>query len=214
MSNLTCSNGFGLDLRSTYNLLSGAYRSLREHRVKVFLDKVDLCYERMTPEKKAELNDYVHSPEGQRIMGEYAEAILHSPSNTAKMAMAMLYCKDPDFDFTDGQIKVFVKAMVEMTDDLIEFFLLAISQRYNDREPYPTSVIYKVNYQPFREKGWDEALIIVYGQELIKRNLLLPNHSSPTMSDGAGRHGWGFVFGANAQSKKMAALLRKAREYS
>ena len=192
-------------------ILVDGYRSLRSKRADNFFTYVDLRYDALSVDDKRKFNDYVRSVEGKEILASYADSIIGTPSDTVRMAFAILYCKDADFYFTDVDTFIFIHAMQGISDDAIDFFIEASKLPNSDGpSPYPRSYIDESRMDSFRSNGWGVEGIYVYVNDLIGRRLLLPD---PAPEFSAGRHDgqWAVWFGVSSKSKRMANLLIKAK---
>lgn len=127
--------------KKTYELLEGVYRNRQERRIREFLEYIDLRYESMTPEEQEKLNQHINSEFGQDILADYIDSILKTSSKRARMAVALLFCRDIDFNFNETEIRTFVSAMNGMTDDLLDFFLeVSILETKKEDFPYPRAI--------------------------------------------------------------------------
>lgn len=195
--------------KGIYHVLCCSYQSRQRGRVETFMEYVDLRYSHMSPDDQKILNRYIASDIGQDILAEFADSITQTSSKTVQMALALLYCKDTDHDFSDSERKVFVSAMIGMTDDLLNFFLEVTNLKLQPAAPYKRAGIHSENVEHFLQRGWDEEAVFVYINDLIRTHLLLPD---PVTS--FGYHDpdkWGLWFGITTRTLKMARLLAKAK---
>ncbi|MGI9950648.1 hypothetical protein [Vibrio hyugaensis] len=195
--------------KGIYDVLCCSYQSRQRKRVETFMKYVELRYSHMTPDDQKVLNQYINSDIGQDILAEFADSITQTSSKTVQMALALLYCKDTEHDFSDSERKVFVSAMIGMTDDLTNFFLEVTRLKVQPSVPYKRAGIHSDNVEHFLQHGWDEEAVFVYINDLIRTHLLLPD---PVTS--FGYHDpdkWGLWFGVTARTLKMAGLLSKAK---
>ena len=196
--------------KNVFGTLKSAYRYRQQQRVDDFLKGIDLCYETMSLDSQRKLNENIESEIGKDILADFADAILQTSSCRVRMALAILYCEDHEFQMSDIELKIFIGAMTGITDDLIEFFLMATElECQTDHYPYPRSAINSKNFTPFVKKGWDEETIFVYVHDLIRRRLLLPD-SSNYQSQASSGEGWAVWFGITDKTRSMANLLVKA----
>ncbi|PKG59075.1 hypothetical protein [Shewanella sp. GutDb-MelDb] len=195
---------------STFKILLKAHRASQENRLEEFLKYVELRYEYISIAEQSKLNEYIHSHVGQEVLAKFADSILHTSSRRVRMAIALIYCQDSDFDFEKSEKITFISAMKEMNDDLLDFFLLASElETQKENIPYPRAGIHHNNHGVFKGHGWDEEAIFVYINDLVRLRLLLPDPKS--FSSVAGNNeGWAVWFGITNRTLKMAALLRKA----
>lgn len=196
--------------KSTYSLLQKAYQARQEHRLKEFLHCIDLRYETMTTEDQEKLNERINSAEGEALLAEYADTITKTSSSRARMAIALLYCEDPELSFDKSEKITFISAMNGMNDDLMDFFLMAMKLDVKKEGlPYPRSGIHHQNADIFFENEWDEEAIFVYINDLIRTRLLLPDPRTFSAVAGDGQ-GWAVWFGVTERSRKFSALISKA----
>ena len=196
--------------KKTYELLEGVYRNRQKQRIREFLEYIDLRYESMTPEEQEKLNQHINSEFGQDILADYIDSILKTSSKRARMAVALLFCRDIDFNFNETETRTFVSAMNGMTDDLLDFFLeVSILETKKEDFPYPRAGIHDKIFERFSLKGWDEEAIFVNVTELIQLKILLPDPMTHSNSFGSGT-GWAIWFGLTRTSTKIASLVRKA----
>jgi hypothetical protein len=195
---------------STFDKLMKAYQSQQENRVKEFLNFVDLRYDYMNIEDKVKLNEYISSQAGEEVLASFAQSVTKTSSRRVSMAIALIYCKDSEFDFNKSETLTFLSAMKEVNDDLLDFFLLTCKlDRKTEQLPYPRAGIHNRNNQCFTDKGWDEEAIFVYVNDLVRLRLLLPDPQTAATFASSGE-GWAVWFGISNRSLKMASLLRKA----
>ncbi len=195
--------------KSIYDLLSYSYQSRQRKRVDTFMKCVELRYNYMSPTDQTVLNDYIASDVGQDILAEFADSIIQTSSKTVQMALALLYCKDTEHEFSCSERKIFVSAMIGMTDDLLNFFLEVTTLELQAAAPYRRAGIHSDNIEKFAQQGWSEEVVYVYINDLIRIHLLLPN---PVTSFGWHNPGkWGLWFGITTRTLKMARLLEKAK---
>jgi hypothetical protein len=198
--------------KNTYSAFSKIYEYRRQSKIKEFLDFVDLRYETMTVDNQEKLNEHINSDFGQEILSSYIDSIIKTSSKRARMATALLFCKDVEFKVNEVEIRSFVSAMHGMTDDLLDFFLKAAElETQADSKPYPRAGIHHLNFKPFEDKGWDEEAIFINVNELIGLRLLLPDPITPEGGSFASKNeGWTIWFGITKTSLKMVSLIRKA----
>lgn len=123
------------------------------------------------------------------------------------MALALLYCNDPDFTFDKSEINVLVKAIKELDEPLLDFFLMSCKQEKNNNNcPYPISEI-AYNMPIVQHMKLDVETVYVYVNELIRLRLLLPDASTSWQGD---PKNWTVFFGVTEQSDKMVRFFEKA----
>lgn len=198
--------------KNTYSVFSKIYEYRRQSKIKEFLDFVDLRYEAMSIDNQKKLNEHINSDFGQEILSSYIDSIIKTSSKRARMATALLFCKDVEFKVNEVETRSFVSAMHGMTDDLLNFFLMAAELKTQTNSmPYPKAKIHHLNFKPFEEKGWDEEAIFINVNELIGLRLLLPVPIAPEGESFASKNEeWAIYFGITKTSLKMVSLIRKA----
>ena len=197
--------------KSVFNTLREAYKNRQEKRLVEFLECIDLRYDLMSIEDQVKLNEYIESDIGQDLLASYATTITQTSSRGVRMAMALLYCQDSEFDFDDSEKSLFATAMNGITDDIISFFIHTTKlEAQIENLPYPRAGIHNNNFHEFSEVGWDEESIFVYVNDLMGRWLLLPDPASYSGGGMGGGDGWAIWFGVTEKSKKIAHLLIKA----
>lgn len=196
--------------KNTYSAFSKIYEDRRQAKIKEFLDFIDLRYEVMSIEDQSKLNEHINSNFGQEILSNYIDSIVKTSSKRARMAIALLFCKDTEFKVNEVEIRSFVSAMHGMTDDLLDFFLFCSKlETKKDSLPYPRAGIHNQNFSLFNKHGWDEEAIFINVNELIGLRLLLPDPK--TYGTVAGNSdGWAIWFGITNTSLKMVSLVLKA----
>ncbi|ENP0827545.1 hypothetical protein ACCI36_004777 [Vibrio parahaemolyticus] len=195
--------------KGIYDLLSCSYQNRQRKRVETFMKCVELRYSHMSLADQTVLNEYITSDTGQNILAEFADSITQTSSKTVQMALALLYCKDTEHEFSDSERRVFISAMIGMTDDLLNFFLEVTTLELQATIPYRRAGIHSDNIEKFSQQGWNEEVVYVYINDLIRTHLLLPN---PVTSFGwHNPDKWGLWFGITTRTLKMARLLKKAK---
>ncbi|MGY8871564.1 MAG: hypothetical protein ACKVJE_14090, partial [Pseudomonadales bacterium] len=191
-------------------VINGALKTIQKNRVSTFLKCVDLRYDVMSIAEQSQLNEYITSDSGQEILADFSGSIMKTSSQRALMALAILYCKDPDFEFDEIQKRVFVSAMNGMTDDLLNFFIEASKlETQQGNFPFPRAGIYSKNIDDFKIKGWNEEAVFININELIGLRLLLPDPQAFS-AEAVIHSGWTVFFGITDTSRKIASLIQKA----
>ena len=202
----------GLATITIYRKLAAAYNLRQQKSVEEFIKFIDLRYSSLTPKNQKILNDYIKSAEGQNSLANYAESITRISCSRARMAVAMLYCKDSDFIITAAEEKTLLNALVGMDDDLLDFFLLAVhlpEGSNNNEYPYSRVLINEQKLHQFDViRKWEAEDVFVYIHELIRIRLLLPDPEAGGGFSSAGA--WHICYGVSNRSKKMASLINKA----
>ena len=86
-------------IKQASSLMQEAYCLRQQARIENFWRCVDLRYDYMDIEEQVQFNEYLNSSIGQEILGRFVDAILTTSSKRVQMANALLYCKDPEFEF-------------------------------------------------------------------------------------------------------------------
>lgn len=196
----------------TVNLLKETYKTRQNARVESFFQCVELRYEFMTDEDKANFDKLVYSDIGTEILASYADAITQTSSDRVRMAVALLYCKDSDFHFSIPEELAFISGTLGITDHMIDFYLVAVSQdKTTSNYPYETSTISAKKLDELSIPDMDGEIACLYVNELIRRGLLLPEPKADStvlfQNDS-----WGVSFGTSKRIIKMSRLLLKASE--
>jgi hypothetical protein len=149
----------------------------------------------MSIEDQSKLNEHINSNFGQEILSNYIDSIVKTSSKRARMAIALLFCKDTEFKGNKVEIRSLVSAMHSMTDDLLYFFLLCSKlETQKDSLFYTRAGVHNQNFSLFNKRGWDEEAIFINVNELIGLRLLLPDPK--TYGTVAGNFdGWAIWFG-------------------
>jgi hypothetical protein len=196
--------------KNTYSAFSKIYEDRRQAKIKEFLNFIDLRYDTLKVEEQEKLNEHVNSDFGQEILSDYIDSIIKTSSKRARMAIALLFCKDSDFRVNEVETRSFVYAMRGMTDNLLNFFLeVANLETQTESIPYPRAGVHNSNFESFKDKGWDEEAIFININELIGLRLLLPDPKSYSVAAG-NSEGWAIWFGITKTSSKMVGLILKA----
>ncbi|MPS41710.1 hypothetical protein D8S93_24440 [Vibrio sp. VGrn 2] len=124
------------------------------------------------------------------------------------MAIALIYCNDPDFQLNQQQIKRFVSACTGMNDELLDFFLFAVAIKPM-RISSPYNICSITEGQTPYSYELDGELVYLYTNELISRGLLLPDTLSmiPGNNDS-----WSVRYGVSPYSVMVERLFNKAHE--
>lgn len=196
--------------KNTYIAFSKIYEDRRQAKIKEFLKFIDLRYDAMNTDDQSKLNEHVNSDFGQEILSNYIDSIVKTSSKRARMAIALLFCKDTEFKVNEVEIRSFVSAMHGMTDDLLDFFLMCAKlETQKESLPYPRAGIHNQNFILFNEQGWDEEAVFININELIGLRLLLPDPKTHGVVAG-NSDGWAIWFGITNTSLKMVSLVLKA----
>jgi hypothetical protein len=196
--------------KKIFSVLKNAYQSRQQERVDSFFKCVETRYEYMELDEKDELNKSINSIEGQDILAGYVDAITQTSSDRVRMAIALLYCKDGDFKFSESEQRIFINGVIGITDHMVDFFIESTKQlELSGNYPYARHEIHQMSLPEFGVPDVDAEAVYAYVHDLIRRRLLLPD---PDISSFADSKGWFVTFGTSEKSKKMARLLEKSGE--
>lgn len=195
---------------TVFNTLKDAYQFRQNQRVDSFFKCVELRYEYMTHEQQQELNKTISSESGQDILASYVDAITQTSCERVRMAVALLYCQDSDFDFTQADQRAFVSGVGGITGHLVDFLLLAVRQEcIPGHYPYSRHIIQQAQLGNLSIEGLDGETIYVYINDLVRRGLLLPEPAVGILGD---EGNWFIGFGTSEKVQKFARLLAKSGE--
>ena len=166
-------------------MLLNAYINRQNSRINSFLQRIDT----MTMEEREDLRALLNSEVGQKIIADYAEAITKTQSERVRMAIALLYCKDGDFEFNEIDISIFINGVTGISDRTLDIFLELIERPAIEENisPYNRHTINELDLDGFSTKSVNAETIYSYISELITRRLLLPD---PTPSFFGSTKGW------------------------
>ena len=105
------------------NVLKSAYEASRKRKRDTFFNNVDVRYELLSIDDQKKLLSYINTEEGQNLVFDYVNAVINTPSKTVNMALALLYCNDPDFNFTDDDKRDIVFSLTGISDCIIDIFI-------------------------------------------------------------------------------------------
>lgn len=193
-----------------FDAIKDAYQSRQQERVSSFFKCVETRYEYMDEEQRAKLNESINSTEGQEVLAQYADAITQTSSDRVRMAIALLYCKDCDFNFSEFDQRIFINGVIGITDHVIDFFIESIKRpQIAGNYPYERHSIEQSSLPEFKVENVDAEIVYSYINELIRRRLLLPDPVAGLLGDD---NGWFITFGSSKKTKEMARLLEKSGE--
>jgi hypothetical protein len=194
--------------KGIFSSLKSAYQARQTKRVESFFHCVELRYDYMNESERIELNEKLNSDEGESILASYVDAITQTSCDRVRMAVAMLYCNDPDFLFTTAEQRLFINSVVGITDRLVDFFLMASTiKAIPGNYPYSRHLISKEQLPYLSIENLDGEEIYSYINELIRRGLLLPEPATGVLGSD---NSWAVGFGTSARTQRFASLLRKA----
>lgn len=194
-----------------FPILKNTYQSRKIKRAELFFQYVDLRYDVMSIEEKKEFQIYVNSELGKDILANFADSITQTSSQIAVMALALLYCRDSDFDYSESEIYRFVSAMNGITDDLLNFYLEIVKLNSDEYMPYNRSEIHNQNAHQILSEEWDVETLSIYINDLTRRYLILPDPKTSAFGYAGNANDWSFGFGVTDRVLKMASLVRKAK---
>ncbi|WP_147232352.1 hypothetical protein [Psychromonas sp. B3M02] len=193
-----------------FDVIKNAYQSRKQERVSSFFKCVETRYEYMDEEQRAKLNESINSIEGQEVLAQYADAITQTSSDRVRMAIALLYCNDCDFNFSEFDQRIFINGVTGITDHIIDFFIESIKRpKISGNYPYERHSIEQSSLPDFNVENVDAELVYSYINELIRRRLLLPDPAVGLLGD---NKGWFITYGSSDKTNRMARLLEKAGE--
>lgn len=196
-----------------FKILTDSHQKVQESRLNEFLALVDLRYDSMSQSDQEKLEESIDSYSGRELLAKYAEAIIKADSRIGRMALALIYCDDPEFSFMDSEKIVLVKAIKELDDSLLQFFLIACElDKQVEKLPYPRASFGNKTADILKQYNWDQETVFVYVNELIRLRLLVPDpKTSATVASDVETH-WAVWFGITDRSLKMSRLFLKAKE--
>lgn len=192
------------------------FKSYQRYRVDTFIKTVDTCYEQMTEEKRLEFQAAIQSEHGQKITSDFVITVTMTPSLIVNAALALLYAKDPEFDFNESQIERFVSAVNGLTDRQVNFYLKVFDCISNkDYKPYPAYTINQDNFYKVSEFA-DQDEVFIYIYDFLSRGLVITtdNNNSPSkvMGNSYQSGQWKAKYCLSDTHKRYRALLNKAKE--
>lgn len=202
-----------LATKKTLDIISEQYQSRLKKRVDSFLECIDLSYDRITGKNFNKFEKYINSEEGKEILASFVEAVCKTSCRRAHMALAMIYCKDPDISLDYIATKILIKALDSIDDETIDFFIKSIDDAEYAAKNIETSrcVIHENNFRKFNLHDWGQAGVNVFINELINKRLLVPDPTPNAM--GSTEHGtWSVCYGVSPMSLKFKKVFVKAQE--
>ncbi|MCY9844444.1 hypothetical protein [Vibrio caribbeanicus] len=196
--------------KSIFTTLQGAYQARQKERVESFFRCIELRYEFMTEAERLELNKTIDSEEGKHILASYIDAITQTSCDRVRMAVAVLYCQDSDFSFTQTEQRAFISGVAGITDNLVDFLLVAAKQEKTaGHYPYSRHIIQKCQINQLEIENLDGETVYACINDLVRRGLLLPE---PAVGIFADENNWFIGYGTSQRIQKMVLLLKKAGE--
>ena len=195
---------------AVFNSLKTAYQARQEERVESFFRCIELRYEVMQESERAELEKVLNSDDGKKILASYVDAITQTSSDRVRMAVALLYCQDTDFQFSEHEQVQFINGVAGITDHMIDFYLMAVSQEeIKGNLPYEKRIIREIELDKLPMENLDGEIVYSYVNELIRRGLLLPEPEDGSMEMYHSEN-WSISFGTSKRIIKMSRLISKA----
>jgi hypothetical protein len=192
--------------KAAFDVIRNAYKTRQHERVDSFFKHIEMRYEFMTADQRVKISESIQSPEGQEILAQFADAITQTSSERVRMAIALLYCNDPDFQFSEFDTRIFINGVTGITDHVLDFFIESINRPIlNGGSPYNRHSISE-NSLP-NINNIDVEIVYSYINELIGRRLLLPDPITNVFGD---INGWSVTYGSSSKSSRMVSLLVKA----
>ncbi|MDN3697455.1 hypothetical protein QWY97_08800 [Vibrio cortegadensis] len=190
---------------SVYGCLKDAYNKSRKRKIDNFMKYVDARYEVMTPQERDKLIHCLDSSEGQDLLSDYVNNALNTSSDIVVMSYALLYCNDPDFNFSTQDKRSMVSSLQGISDDLVLLFIeLAKLEPTHEYEAFKRILITHQIGDEIKNGG----NLYVDIPELIRRGLLLPDPKPATFSSSE----WNIAFGISPVALQCVKLLEKSSE--
>lgn len=191
-----------------------SYAEYKLYKVVDFLKCVDLSLETMSKEQQSRINEKIASLEGRKLLFQFLETATATNSKVGLMALALIYCKDPDFIFDEFIQKLLLIAIKDLDDYTIDFFIAACTRVKKQKIPelpyHRVSITYN---SKLINEGWsleETGLLVRHLQNL---SLLLPDPCSS--SPYAGRDSsWLVEYGISDNTMKISKLFQKAKVLS
>ncbi|MEZ8719932.1 hypothetical protein AB6D66_02560 [Vibrio pomeroyi] len=188
-----------------FGYLKEAYNKSRKRKIDTFMTYVDARYEIMTPSERDELVRCLDSNEGQDLLSDYVNNALNTSSKTVVMAYALLYCNDPDFNFSTQDKRSIVSALQGINDELVLLFIeLSKLNPTHENEAFKRVLI---TSQAGEEIQHGENLYVDIA-ELIRRGLLFSDPKPATFNSSE----WSIAFGISPIAIQCVRLLEKSAE--
>jgi hypothetical protein len=209
----------GLSAQTAYTMSKIAYKTFthlqnarikrQKKRLAEFAQYFETRYEVMTNQDKQKLNQFIESEEGESLLADYTDSILKVSSSRVMMAMALLFCDGTDF--TDVEKSTFIIASKDLSDDLINFYILAHKkEKYEHNNlPYAKCSFSNDNCHIFLINGWDQETISLYIEQLIRLKFLLPD-PLPITGFTTKSNIWSLNFGISNKTQRVVNLLVKS----
>lgn len=196
-------------------LIKRTFDKGRDFRAKTFFDTFDTSYSTMRLAEIQEFKKYVESEEGQRITANFVIAVSMTPSSIVNAALALLYAKDFEFNFSLSQIERCVSAIEGLTDRKVNFLVnLNLIKALKKESLYPTYVVNQNNFEII-EPYADLDELFIYISDFQTRGLVMVDPERPNTAGFADKFKkieWSITFCISPTQSSYIALLRKAKE--
>ncbi|MDN3617479.1 hypothetical protein ACFFUS_20400 [Vibrio gallaecicus] len=185
-------------------------------RSQEFLKTVETRYELMNPEEKKKFKECIKSPNGQKIIADFAVAVATTPSIVVNSALALLYANDPDFPFNSHEVERFVSSTLGLTDRKVSFLLsLNKVEQVKTKSLYPA---YSISEENFVTLGdiIDVDELFIYVSDFQSRGLLLMETNQQKafgFAEANENIKWSAKYCISDTQHRFISLLRKASEY-
>lgn len=201
-------------LRKTTKFVLLALAENKAQKLIRFLECVTLATERMTEKEYNEFIGKVESPQGRKLLFKYIEEATSVDSRIGHMALALLFCKDPDFIFDELYERLVLTALKNLDDNIINFFIAAHNKVHKStlaELPYDRVVI--DDKSQLLKLGWSHEDIALLVNHLINLSLLLPDpcFSIPYFQKDIY---WSVEYAISGNTKEISRLFQKAKEFS
>ncbi|WP_296402369.1 hypothetical protein [Psychrobacter sp.] len=176
-----------------------------------FLKYVNLNLENMSKEEHRELKKTINSNEGRKLLFKYLEEVTSIDSDIAMMALTLLFCEDPEFDFDLFYEVLILKALKQLDDQTINFFIRAtrdVELQKNKKLPYDRVTV--SSNSCLLDENWNQESVGIVIRQLQELNLLLPDPCSTSPYAGSDDN-WMVEYGISDNTRKIASLFDKAR---
>lgn len=209
---LLLSKSISAVVKSAFNSLNKAHNLYAEHRLKQFLYTIDSEIEYLSPDAQEELNKFLDSDGAQKLLADYAAAIMSTSSDISLRALALTFINDQQFNFNESEKIRFISCINGIDDLKVNLFIkLASLKKLESESIYP---IYAIRNQDFDSLnlGVDVDELFAYSEDLMNRGLLLRDPRSKGANAYFPQEGdWSICFGISSTLQRYASVLRKAK---
>lgn len=190
-----------------FKILTTAREKIQLKRFTEFLNHVDINHETMSVEDSVKLNNFINSSEGEKILVDYADAILKTTSSRVMMALALLYCNKDSF--SESSKITFIQATKNLDDDLVDFYLTTHNNDISEINDIPYKRLGATS-KCYENTDWNEEDIATYINELIRLRLLLPDPVTVPVFSGVDDL-WTIFYGVGKNTQRYINLLNEAQ---